>query len=433
MQQGRPSWGIAAGVAVAWLAAALVSKSFAHAATETLPVWLGSAITFGALFVLPRWNGLPVLLGAAIAMGLWGAWAHGLGVVASVAFAGIEVVSMAAGAWVARLGSRPGEEDLEVSPAGAGLFIAGALVAAASGAFLAMALWHWQRPGADVAFEWLAWFCSTGLGILLLVPLIKSFRGFRVKRSGGMPMAQFAAGALAFVAFAVVALLVFAGRVDQRFGDLGSTLAYLPMPFLLLSAVLWGPRGGSVAMLAGSLLIIGLTAAGGGPFAIREDFPGEAVIEVQGFIAVWAVVMVIAAALAQARRTALASARDWQLRYERTLEAVGAVTVEYDAVDGRATWSASAAAVLGPSAVHIETFDEWLDAVVPEERGLVRATWDAVAEGRVPSGEHEYDVRLAGGRSLRVRERLAGVQGADGRVESVTALMRVVAAEPALG
>jgi len=433
MQQERQSWGIAVWVALAWMAAALVSKAFAHAVTESLPVWLASAVTFCALALVPRWNWLPVLLGAAVAMAAWGAWAHKLGLVASLAFAAIELVSMALGAWVATLGQRPDDTPGTQTPARAGMLIAGALAASLVGALLAIALWHWQRPASDPWAEGLAWFCSTGLGILLVAPLAFSFAGFRVRRSGGMPMSQFVAGALAFAVFAIIALLVFGGRAELRFGALASTLAYLPMPFLLLSALLWGLRGGSFAMLGGSLLMIGLTANGGGPFAIREDFPGEAVVEVQGFIAVWAVVMLLASALAEGRRAALASARDWQLRFERTLQAVGAVTVEYDAVTGRAVWSDGAARVLGPSVAGVGGLDEWLDGVDPSERAMVKAAWESVAEGHVPASEHDYAVRLPDGRSLRVRERLAGVQGADGRVETVAGLMRAIEPEAALG
>ena len=148
MQQERQSWGIAVWVALAWMAAALVSKAFAHAVTESLPVWLASAVTFCALALVPRWNWLPVLLGAAVAMAAWGAWAHKLGLVASLAFAAIELVSMALGAWVATLGQRPDDTPGTQTPARAGMLIAGALAASLVGALLAIALWHWQRPAS---------------------------------------------------------------------------------------------------------------------------------------------------------------------------------------------------------------------------------------------------------------------------------------------
>ncbi|MCP2936384.1 MASE1 domain-containing protein, partial [Salmonella enterica subsp. enterica serovar Typhimurium] len=95
------------------------------------------------------------------------------------------------------------------------------------------------------------------------------------------------------------------GSVHQRFGDVAATLTYLPMPFLLLASMFWGPRGGAVATMVGALLIIWLTAHGGGPFAIREGFPGESVIEVQAYVWVWAVLLLAGRALNEARRIAL--------------------------------------------------------------------------------------------------------------------------------
>ncbi len=53
----------------------------------------------------------------------------------------------------------------------------------------------------------------------------------------------------------------------------------------------------------------------------------------------------------------------------------------------------------------------------PAERGLVEATWQAVAQGVRASSEQAYTLRLPGGQVQRVRERLAAVHGGDGRVE----------------
>ena len=407
------------------LAAAFLSRSLAHAATESIPVWLGSGVTFAALVVSARWSWPALLAGAAAAMCVWGVIALDLGFAAALAFATVEVVSMSIGAWIATSGRHDPD-----TPAGAALLIAGALVASALGATLAVELWRWQRPAADLAVEWRAWAFSTAVGLLLVVPLATAFRGFRVRRSGGLPMPQFLGGALAFAAFVVAVLVVFADHSEQRFGRLASTLAYVPMPFLLIASLLWGPRGGALATLAGALLIISRTAQGGGPFAVTEGFPGEAVVEVQGFVAVWAAVLLLTRALSEGRRGALEHARGWRLRYERTLRAVGMASVEYDAVTGRATWGEGAAHVLGPAIADVSSVSEWLDRVDTAERGLVQATWTAVARGEAPAREHDYTVRVDDGRALRVHERLAGVRGADDAVEQVAGLLRIAPAEP---
>jgi integral membrane sensor domain MASE1 len=415
-------------VIVLWMVAALLSRSLASAATETVPVWLSSGVTFAALMVSQRWSWPAVLVGAALASFAWGIIAHKLGIEAALVFAAIELVCMGVGAWVATLGCHDPE-----SPVGAGLLIAGAVIASALGGTLAVALWRWQKPSAIPSSEWMAWTFSTAVGLLLIAPMVVAFRGFRVRRSGGMPMRQFLTGAAAFLAFILAVVVVFSKDCAQQFGDLASTLAYVPMPFLLISALLWGPRGGALATLLGALLIIWRTAQGGGPFAVTEGFAGEAVIEVQGFIAIWALVLLLSRALSEGRNAALAHARTWRLRYERTLQAVGMASVEYDAVTGRATWGDGAAQVLGSAISGVSSMAEWLDRIDAAERGLVEASWAAVARGDAQTSAQDYAVRLNDGRMLRVHEQLAGVRGADGAVEQVASLLRLVTPEASHG
>jgi integral membrane sensor domain MASE1 len=424
MQQLR----LAVLVGMLLLVAAFVSRSLADAATETTPVWLASGVTYSALIVGARWSWPAILAGAGVASVIWGMVSHALGVPAALVFGGIEVISMAVGAWIATLGRHDPQ-----GPAGAGLLIAGALVASVLGGLMAVELWRWLRPGAHLAIEWRVWTFSTAVGLLLVAPLVVAFRGFRIRRSGGMTMPQFAGGALAFLAFIVAVLIVFSGNSVERFAGLAATLAYVPMPFLLATALLWGARGGALATLLGCVLIIYRSAQGGGPFNVIEDFPGEAVVEVQGFVIVWAVVLIFGRALSEGRRQALDDARGWRLRYARTLEAVGVASVEYDAVTGRATWGEGAAAVLGPAVHGVNSLDEWLDRIDMAERGIVQATWSAVARGDAPTSEQDYAVRLPDGRAVRVHERLAGIRGADGQVEQVAALLRTAARESAHG
>jgi integral membrane sensor domain MASE1 len=424
MQQLR----LAVLVGVLLLVAAFVSRSLAEAATQTTPVWLASGVTFAALLVCARWSWPAVLVGAGIGSVIWAMASHGLALHAAIAFGVIEMVSMAAGAWIATLGRHDPQ-----SPAGAALLIAGTFVASVLGGLLAVEMWRWFRPGINLALEWRVWTFSTAVGLLLVAPLAVAFRGFRIKRSGGMPMPQFLGGTLAFLAFIISVLVVFSNHSVERFAGLAPTLAYVPMPFLLTTALLWGPRGGALAALVGFVLIIYRSADGGGPFNVIEDFPGQAVVEVQGFVVVWAVVMLMGRALSEGRRQALEDARAWRLRYARTLQAVGVASVEYDAVTGRATWGEDAAWVLGAAVKDVNSLDEWLDRIDVAERGNVQATWSAVARGDVPTSEQDYGVHLPDGGAVRVHERLAGIRGADGTVEQVAALLRMAVQESVHG
>lgn len=406
-------------VAIAYWIVGSLCWSLASVHTQSAPVWLSAGVVFGALLVAPRERWAAVLIGAIAASYTWGLTAHGLDAVAAAPFALIEVVSIAAGAWIARraMGSAPR------SISEAGWLICGAVATAGLGATLAAEFWRWQQPGALYGVEWRAWAFSTLVGILLAAPVVQAFRGFKVKRSGGMPMAQFAAGSAVFLIFLAVAVTVFGSNEEERFGTLAATLGYLPMPFLLLSAMIWGPRGGSLAMLAGSLLVIGLTAGGGGPFTVSEGFAGEAVIEVQAYVAVWTALMVLARSLSESRREALAQAREWQLRFERILGATGTASVEFDAVTGAATWDEQAAAVLGREVSSLRSIADWHACINAPDRAHAEAVWQAVARGQKPADRSLYLVHLDQ-QEVTVETQLAAVRGPDGAVEYVAGLLR---------
>ncbi|RZT31379.1 MASE1 domain-containing protein [Cupriavidus agavae] len=410
-------------VAVAYLAIAVLSGAMAASETQAVAVWLASGVSFGAWLVCAPGRRLAVLAGTAVASLLWGLAAHDLDAGASLAFAAIETGSIALGAAIAARGQREPPQPLLQ----AALMVVGAMVTGAVGATLANEFWRWLRPG-NIAFaaEWRAWAFSTVVGILLVAPVITGFRGFAVKRSGGMPMKQFGAGAGMFGLFLLTTLVVFHPSMHERFDAVAPTLTYLPMPFLLLASMFWGPRGGSVATLLGAVLIIWLTANGGGPFTINEGFQGEAVIEVQAYVWVWAVLLLVGRALNEARRLALTTAREWQLRYERTLHATGVASVEFDAVTGAAVWGESAEAVLGAEATQLRNIRDWLDRVDIANRPFAQAGWDAVASGQRDTSSDAYEVHLDG-RDVHIQARLAPVRGPDGAVERVACLLRMAA------
>ena len=109
-----------------------------------------------------------------------------------------------------------------------------------------------------------------------MAPIVIAWSGFRVKRSGGLTMTEFAAGA-------VVAVLFFWDAADpvrrrrpraagrrRRHGP-----TYLPIMFMALIALLWGARGATLAAFAATLIALFNTAEGHGPFASVEGFLGD--------------------------------------------------------------------------------------------------------------------------------------------------------------
>ncbi len=413
---------------VAWAFAAMLSHSLSDAATLSTSVWLATGITFGALLVVKAPRRPAVLLGAAVATMLLGLL-DGLSVLQALGFGVNEVLSAGLGAWLAqRLRAAGPGGRAEPGKAYVGLLL-GALLTAALGASVALMLWNWVLPEqVELATEWRVWFCTTVVGILLITPLILSFAGFRIKRSGGMGTGQFLAGAGTFLMFFVVATLIFSSDVSDRFGaSLGPTLTYLPLPFIVVTAILWKERGATLATLVAALALIAWTNAGGGPFSEIEGFKGEAVIEVQGYVAVMALLVGVVNALGATAAQALADAQDWRTRYRQVLDSNRTVVVNFDALTGQARWGEGASELMRTDAANLMTVHDFIAHADPAEQPALLADWRDLTQGQRDHALWKNTLRWRDGKAVSTDTRLSGVRGADGQVEQVAALLEVEA------
>ena len=420
----RPAWHRAITLFVLYLLVGFGCAWLVRGQSQSVPVWLGAAVLF-AYFMHGR-NMALLFASGWLAATVWGWLAHDLGPLHAIIFGLIETGC----AW---LGAKAFSYRLKSSPLSMQTtlrLLAGAVLTAALGAALAAQFWTYLDPATVWRLEWRAWAFSTLLGILLLIPVVLAYQGFRPRRSGGMTRNQFLAGLVAFVIFLVLALSVFSAGV-QRWGTSATTLAYLPMPFLLAASMLWGPRGGSVAMLIGGLLIVGRSATGAGPFAVQDAFAGESALEAQAFVAIWAVLLLFGRSLEDERRHALATAKDWQLRYARTLTATRMLSAEFDPITGLATWNPGAEQILGGHLDNLQTMDDWLTHVDTASQPMAHAAWERAKAGHSVQADH-YEV-LLGGISYWVEASLAPVFGPDAAVEEVAAVVRVMPAAPGDG
>lgn len=411
----QPAWRSAALLLVLYLCMGAVSRVLADGPTQTMPIWLGAAILFAAF--MRRHNSVALFLAGWLAAAIWGAAAHDLRLLPCLVFGLIEAGSAWLGARVATLRVAP-----PLSLRTVVWLLAGALLTALLGATLATQFWSESRPDINRLLEWRTWALSTLVGIVLVVPVALAYQGFQARRSGGMPRRQFGLGLIAFAIFTALALWVFSPQLE-RMGTTATTLAYLPMPFLLASSMLWGARGGSLAMLAGGLLIMARSASGAGPFAVLDAFDGEAVLEAQAFVILWAVLILFGRGLEDGRRRAMEIAQEWRLRYERTMQATATVSVEFDAVNGAATWSPDAARLLGGGITQVQSMNDWLEHVDSASRPLAAAAWQQARSGQ-PVQADSYEIAMPG-RKLTVQTALAPVFGPDGTVEEVAALVHV--------
>ncbi len=424
-----PASFIVTGVIVlfSWLAAALLSQAMGEATTQTSAVWLATGVTFGALLVAKSAKWPAIALGAAVATMALGLF-DGQGVGASLAFGVNEAVSAALGAWVARQLRTPARGSY-VDPVRAyGALLLGAAVTAALGGSVAIGIWALTVPDALLAIEWRVWVCTTFVGIILVAPLIISFAGFKPKRSGGMPTSRFVTGALTYLLFFVVAALLFSSDVSDRFSaSLGPTLTYLPLPFMVVTAMLWKDKGASLATLIGAMALIVWTISGGGPFAEIEGFAGEAVIEVQAYVAAMALMVGFVTALGTLGEQALAQAQTWRTRYRQVLESGRTVAGNFDAVTGMVEWTEGADRLLQTDVATVRTIHQVISHADPAQQTAFLADWAAIAQGHIDHAVWKTALRWDDGNAVNVNARLSTVRGADDRVEQVVALFEVEA------
>ncbi len=395
--------------------------------TQSSAVWLATGITFGALLIARTKTWPAITLGAALATAVLGL-IDGQAFLPSVAFGINEALSAALGAWVAKILRMP-SASAHVDPVKAyAALLLGALITSALGASVAIGIWSITLPELVLSIEWRVWLCTTFVGILLVTPLITSFADFRPKRSGGMPMARFVTGAVVYLLFFVVAALIFSNDVSDRFGAaLGPTLTYLPLPFMVMTAMLWKDKGGSLATLVGALALIIWTNAGGGPFAELEGFRGEAVLEVQGYVAAMALLVGFVTALGTLGEQALAQAQAWRTRYRQVLESTRTVVVNFDAHTGLAQWGDGASELLRTDTSTLPGIKNLIDHAELQDQAALQADWQDLIQGQRNHVLWKTTMRWSNGNLASVTARLSSVQGGDGQIEQVAALLEVEA------
>src|SRR5262245_46020266 len=186
-------------VAVAYIALGGISSALdTTPSTDAWTVWLASGAVFGLLLVCRRESRAAILGGAALGAAIFNVLLGDPQPLDAIGYAAIEVLAALAGmvvfGWLSPLPTR-----LERARDLAALLV-GALAMSVVGALLAAA-WT-AAAGTDApARTFRVWTISSLVGTIVMAPLVIAWSGFRVKRSGGLTMTEFAAGAVVAVLF----------------------------------------------------------------------------------------------------------------------------------------------------------------------------------------------------------------------------------------
>ena len=179
----------------------------------------------------------------------------------------------------------------------AGAFVGAGVVALHGGGYLAA-----LRP----------WLLSNVLTGLTLLPVLLIARARLVARSGWVPLRRWReAGIL------LIALLGVGGLVLLDSNASGASL-YAPLPLLLWAAVRFGPGGTSAAVLTVAMLAITGTLGERGPFVTQS--PEDGLLQLQLFLFVVSVPLLLLSALLQEQRRTADELRASQQQYRTIVE-----------------------------------------------------------------------------------------------------------------
>jgi integral membrane sensor domain MASE1 len=354
----------------------LVGIRFIDPLTLTAYVWPASGVTIGvlALVAVERWP--PYLAGigvASVAVSL----VHGDSIGMALGFTAIELVSSGAAAWGwQRLqGCPPRFESLRA--VATFFFIAalgGAVVSGTAGAaLLAMA------KGARYAAAWGEWVTANAVGTLLIAPALIAWAAFRPKRSGGMMRRDFLPGSVFFVLLVITLFIVFDPRVVNRLPEyVRLALTYLPEPFVVLTALAWGVRGGTLALLALSIVSLISMSHGDGHFISQTNGVAESIYELQLYLAITALMALLIAAMRTEQERALRESDAWRVRYETAAAATDQAVFDIDPASGAIVWSGNVERVLGTSSANLASIDALTSRVEGAARARLRLMFDAL-------------------------------------------------------
>lgn len=267
-----------------------------------------------------------------------------------------------------------------------GVFVCvGAVGAPFLASFLDAALVRWNDFGSGSYWEvWQARFFSNVLAILSLVPAIVAWerRSIGIASLRAIPLRRLLEFSLLLAGLLVVCVTVFASPLS---GMRATPVLITPMPFLLWSAVRFGPGGTSAALLIFAITSIWGAIHGYGPF-VGQSVQAN-VLSLQLFLIVTHIPLLALAAVIRERTRAEDEARRNEARLNLALSAAQIGTWDWNLAGGRA-WTGDA----GEAARLEGEQRDFFDAVKPEDRAAVRQAMLSAIERGAP---YEVEYRLA--------------------------------------
>jgi len=253
---------------------------------------------------------------------------------------------------------------------------------------------------ADTTAVWVTWWLGDAVGILLVTPVIVMWARPPKKRWSLSRLAEMTAVA---AAVAVTAWAVF--------GDTTIGRSRYPVPFLTVPVLMWpafrlGSRETALATVLMSVVAVGGTVNGFGPF-FRTSSSNESLLFLQAFVGVWTIVMLAVSAEVETRQGAERDVRllneqleervhlrtgELRRMRDRLVEAQRVANVgswEWDVQANTIWWSEELYRIFRVSLSTQLTYEHYLGLLHPDDRGRVEsAVGKALSDRRSFSVEH---------------------------------------------
>jgi len=161
---------------------------------------------------------------------------------------------------------------------------------------------------AQTLESWQTWWLGDLIGILVFAP---AFLTWRQSLQVGRKAWRLGEVSVAFLLLAITTAVVFASHDTGTAGP----LLFLPLPCLLWIAFRFRPSGVALAICVMSLIAIGGTAAGNGPFGGEKT--GESLLALQAFIGLTTVMALTLAAAVSGHRASERELRSLSVEMEQ--------------------------------------------------------------------------------------------------------------------
>jgi diguanylate cyclase (GGDEF)-like protein len=295
--------GTLVGLAAVYLIAAKLGLRLAFAYPSATPVWPPTGIALAAYLILGARVWPAIFAGAFLAnLTTAGSIATSIGIAAGNTLEGLVasylVQRFAAGRQAFARPRNAFRFALLAAAAGPVVSATCGVTSLALGGFA-----HW----ADFGRIWVTWWLGDGAGALVVAPVVLLwYETPRLQWS----RRQAVEGAALVGCLVLVGELVFGGHFPAETKNY--PLEFLCIPILLWAAFRFGARETATAILLLSVIAIGGTLRGFGPFA--RSAQNESLLLLQAFIAVIAVTKLIVAAVVAERRRMEGHLRDLAVR-----------------------------------------------------------------------------------------------------------------------